>query len=232
MDISTVDSEVDDTQDEDLRSGPAPAEEPGEVAPATTPEARADAEEAEDAAPRLGPGEERADDDLRRELFALLFASPEPLSRGRLTELLERPAPARVKALLESLAEELAAGPLPLVLEEVAGTWRLATHPDQGETLQRLQKEPKPERITAAGLETLAIVAYRQPVTKAEVEAIRGVGAGPMLRTLVDRRLIKVTGRADQPGSPLLYGTTREFLERFGLGSLKDLPRDGELAEE
>ncbi len=75
-------------------------------------------------------------------------------------------------------------------------------------------------------------MAYRQPVTKAEIEAIRGVQAGPVLRALVDRRLIRVTGRADVPGSPLLYGTTKEFLERFGLATLEDLPRDGELVED
>ena len=88
------------------------------------------------------------------------------------------------------------------------------------------------ERVSPAGLETLAIVAYRQPVTKAEIEAIRGVQAGPVLRSLVDRGLVKVTGRADQPGAPLQYGTTREFLDRFGLASLKELPRDAELVRD
>ena len=91
---------------------------------------------------------------------------------------------------------------------------------------------PRARRISAAALETLAIVAYRQPVTKAEIEAIRGVQAGAILRTLVDRGLARVTGRANLPGSPLQYGTTKEFLDRFGLGSLKDLPRDGELTEQ
>ena len=86
------------------------------------------------------------------------------------------------------------------------------------------------ERISAAALESLSIVAYRQPVTKAEVEAIRGVQAGPVLRALVDRGLVKVVGRADVPGSPLQYGTTPEFLDRFGLLDLDELPRDAELA--
>ena len=82
------------------------------------------------------------------------------------------------------------------------------------------------------GAETPAIVAYRQPVTKAEIEAIRGVQAGPILRSLVDRGLAKVTGRADVPGHPLQYGTTKEFLDRFGLMGLEDLPRDAELAKD
>jgi segregation and condensation protein B len=90
----------------------------------------------------------------------------------------------------------------------------------------------KSERISGAALETLAVVAYRQPVTKAEIEAIRGVQAGPILRTLIERGLVRVTGRADVPGHPLQYGTTREFLDRFGLSSLGDLPRDGELAKD
>jgi segregation and condensation protein B len=181
---------------------------------------------------RLGPGEQKSDDDLSRELAALLFASPEPLSLGRLVELLERPARKRVSAALERLARALDGSPLPVVLKEVAGSWRLLTDPEQAGVIARLREEPRPERISAAALETLAIIAYRQPVTKAEIEAIRGVQAGPVLRSLVDRNLVRVTGRADLPGAPLLYGTTREFLERFGMASLEELPRDGELNED
>jgi len=181
---------------------------------------------------KLGPGEEKSDDELLRETAALLFASPEPLSQARLIELLERPAAARVAQALERLARELDESPLPIVLQRIAGAWRLSSDPGVAGAIARLSEEPRPERISAAALETLAIIAYRQPVTKAEIEAIRGVQAGPVLRALVDRGLVRVTGRADLPGAPLLYGTTREFLERFGLGSLKDLPRDGELAED
>jgi segregation and condensation protein B len=106
------------------------------------------------------------------------------------------------------------------------------TAPETYETVGKLSKTRRTERLSAAGLETLAVVAYRQPVTKAEIEAIRGVQCGAMLRTLVDRGLVRVTGRASQPGSPLQYGTTRAFLDRFGLASLQDLPRDGELLGE
>ena len=153
------------------------------------------------------------------------------MSRG-CVRVHERPHPARVRAALEALQEDFETSELPVVLRPIAGGWRLLSDPDQGEVVARLRKEPKTERITPAALETLAIVAYRQPVSKAEVEAIRGVQSGQMLRTLVDRRLVRVTGRADLPGSPLQYGTTREFLDRFGLSSLKDLPRDGELTSD
>jgi segregation and condensation protein B len=180
----------------------------------------------------LGPGEEKSDETLARELAVLLFASPEPLTQGRITELLGDPAPGRVAAVLERLAAELDASPLPIVLKKIAGGWRLVSDPELAGVVERLLAQERPERISAAALETLAIIAYRQPVTKAEIEAIRGVQAAPVLRSLIDRGLVRVTGRADQPGAPLLYGTTREFLERFGLGALKDLPRDGELIED
>jgi len=181
---------------------------------------------------RLGPGEQKDDAQLARELMVLLFAATEPLTQARLVELLERPAPPRVAAVLEALRAELEAGEQPLVLRKVAGAWRLLTDPEFSHVVNRLRAEPKPERISAAALETLAIIAYRQPVSKAEIEAIRGVQAGPVLRSLVDRGLVRITGRAELPGAPLLYGTTREFLERFGLAALKDLPRDGELNED
>jgi segregation and condensation protein B len=181
---------------------------------------------------RLGPGEEKSDETLRREIVALLFASSEPLTSPRLIELLERPAAARVQAALEALQAELDGGTLPLVLRKIGGAWRLVSDPELAFVVGRLRAEPKPERISAAALETLAIIAYRQPVSKAEIEAIRGVQAGPVLRSLVDRGLVRITGRADLPGQPLLYGTTKEFLERFGLAALGDLPRDGELNED
>lgn len=181
---------------------------------------------------KLGPGEEKSDETLRRELSVLLFASPEPLSQARLAELLERPAPARVQAALETLQAELETAPLALVLRKIAGAWQLVSDPELSYVVGRLREEPKPERISAAALETLAIIAYRQPVTKAEIEAIRGVQAGPVLRALVDRGLVRIAGRAELPGQPLLYGTTKEFLDRFGLAALKDLPRDAELNED
>ena len=202
-----------------------PAQDGGPEPGSTEPEVRAERV-------KLGPGEEKSDETLQREIVVLLFASSEPLSSARLVELLERPAPARVQAALERLQAELDGGALPLVLRKIGGAWRLVSEPELASVVERLRDEPRPERISAAALETLAIIAYRQPVSKAEIEAIRGVQAGPVLRGLVDRGLVRITGRADLPGQPLLYGTTKEFLERFGLAALGDLPRDGELNEE
>ena len=162
-------------------------------------------------------------------LFSLLFVSPDALSIGRLKDLTESPAQ-HVRVGLSALEDQLAQSGLPLVLRQIAGGYRLFSSPEVAEIVARLSKVKRAEKVSPAMLETLSIVAYRQPTTNAEVEAIRGVQAGPMLRNLIDRGLVKVTGRADQPGSPLLYGTTREFLDRFGLASLKDLPRDNELA--
>jgi segregation and condensation protein B len=127
------------------------------------------------------------------------------------------------------LRERLAASGLPWELREIAGGWQLYTTSDMAETVARLQKVRRDEKVSPAGLETLAIIAYRQPATKAEIEAIRGVQVGPILRTLVERGLVKVAGRSDDPGHPLLYATTRKFLDAFGLAALEDLPRDGEL---
>ncbi|WP_145068628.1 SMC-Scp complex subunit ScpB [Engelhardtia mirabilis] len=167
-----------------------------------------------------------------RSVAALLFASPDPLSENRLRELVEEVGKDEIRAAVGQLQARLEAAGLPFVCRDVAGGWRLFTEPALAEVVQRLAKARKAERISQAALETLAIVSYRQPVTKAEIEAIRGVQAGPMLRTLVDRRLVRVAGRADQPGAPLLYGTTSEFLDRFGLSGLKELPRDAELARD
>lgn len=180
----------------------------------------------------LGAGELLDDESLLRALTALVYASPDPLTERRLQQLLERPALPRVRTALQSLAERLTATGLPLELRQIAGGWQILTVADLGSVVQRLEKARKIEKMSGAALETLAVVAYRQPVTKAEIEAIRGVQAGPILRMLVDRSLVRVAGRADVPGHPLQYGTTRQFLDRFGLGSLDELPRDAELSKD
>jgi len=179
-----------------------------------------------------GQGDLLSDEELFQSVAALLFASPEPLSEKRLATLLDRPRPERVQAAVALVQERLVASGLPIELRGLAGGRQILTAPALGEVVQRLFKARKAERVSAAALETLAVVAYRQPVTKAEIEAIRGVQAGPILRTLVDRGLVRATGRADVPGHPLQYGTTKAFLDRFGLESLADLPRDGELAKD
>lgn len=170
--------------------------------------------------------------DLEREVAALLFGSSDPLSEARLSGLLGGVARAPLAAALAALAGRLSASGLPWELREIAGGWQLFTTPDMAETVAVLGKGKREEKVSPAALETLAVVAYRQPVTKAEIEAIRGVQVGPILRALVDRGLVKVAGRSDDPGRALLYGTTKQFLDVFGLASLADLPRDGELLKD
>ena len=180
----------------------------------------------------VGAGDRMEDEELVRAVAALLFASPEPLGIRRIAQLLDGPRSSRVRTALDEVARRLDSAGLAIELREIAGGWHFMTAPEAHSTVGKLAKTRKTERLSAAGLETLAVVAYRQPVTKAEIEAIRGVQCGPMLRTLIDRGLVRVTGRADVPGHPLQYGTTRAFLDRFGLASLADLPRDGELLGE
>ncbi|MBI5363655.1 MAG: SMC-Scp complex subunit ScpB [Planctomycetes bacterium] len=179
-----------------------------------------------------GQGDLLTDDELLQSVSALVFASPEPLSEKRLVALLDSPRAERVRAAIVVVKERLAESGLPLEMRLLAGGWQILTAPAVGEVVQRLFKARKAERVSAAALETLAVIAYRQPVSKAEIEAIRGVQAAPILRTLIDRGLVRVTGRADVPGHPLQYGTTKNFLDRFGLGALDELPRDTELAKD
>jgi segregation and condensation protein B len=115
-------------------------------------------------------------------------------------------------------------------LIEVAGGWQILTRPEYTETIERAQLAARPQRLSAAALETLAIIAYRQPIGRAEIEEIRGVGCGQMLKSLHERELIEVVGRGEGMGRPLLYGTTPAFLEQFALRHLGEPPRADELA--
>lgn len=207
-------------------------EDEDEAGSAERAEAEEDAPEPDDADedPSV-PGREVTDGELERELSALLLASPDPLSTPRLRKLLGV-GRARVEAALLALGERLRTAELPWELRPISGGWQLYTTPDMVDTVSLLAKVKKEERVSPAALETLAVVAYRQPVTKAEIEAIRGVQVGPVLRTLIDRGLLKIAGRAEVPGSPLLYGTTRKFLDAFGLMQIDDLPRDAELIKD
>jgi segregation and condensation protein B len=161
--------------------------------------------------------------ELRRSLEALLFVADEPLPTGELAQALEIDR-REVQDLCAELAlsyEERHAG---IVLREVAGGWRLSTHPSTAGAVEQFVLASRHTRMTKAALETLAIVAYKQPVTRHQISAIRGVSSDGVLRALVDRGLVVETGREDAPGRPLLYGTTDEFLERVGLPSLAALP--------
>ena len=161
--------------------------------------------------------------ELRRALEAVLFVADEPLPSGTVAQVLEVDR-STVDALAEELAEELEARGAGIVLRQVAGGWRLTTHPDAAPSIERFVLDSRHARLTKAALETLAIVAYKQPVTRHQISGIRGVNSDGVLRALVDRGLVAEVGREEGPGRPVLYGTTPEFLERLGLPSLSALP--------
>jgi segregation and condensation protein B len=163
-------------------------------------------------------------------LEALLFVAEEPLPLAKLQEILADAAPAETDASLRDLALRLENEGRGLMVQEVAGGFRLATRPDVHLWIQKLQ-QVKPTRLSRAALETLAIIAYRQPVTRAEVEAIRGVAVDGVLRTLLERELVRMMGRTAEAGRPMLYGTSQLFLEHFGLRELGDLPTLREINE-
>jgi segregation and condensation protein B len=154
---------------------------------------------------------------------ALLFASDAPLPVERIAEVLEMDE-AAARAAVEALR---AACDLPgrgLAVAEVGGGVRLVTRPEHAPVLMSLQRLRLKSRLSRAAVETLAIVAYRQPISRPEIEQLRGVGTESVLAHLLERRLLRVAGRKSTPGRPVLYGTTREFLEHFGLRDLEDLP--------
>lgn len=165
-------------------------------------------------------------------LYALLFASDRPLSASRMAEAFGDADKEVVENLLAELTAEIAASPaVPYVLQEISGGYQLVTKPHFAPYIRKLFQIKRSRRLSKAVLETLAIVAYKQPVTRAEVESIRGVSVAHAFDQLLERRLIKITGVADLPGRPKLHRTTDEFLVQFGLKSLKELPTLEELKE-
>jgi len=155
-------------------------------------------------------------------LESILLASPEPLSVKRISEVMgldEKDA----RILMHDLQRDYQQPGRGLFVQELAGGFVLTTRPEYAEYVEKLL-QPKARGLSHAALETLAIVAYRQPVTKADIEGVRGVKVDRSLETLVDRRLIKELGRKDTPGRPMIYGTTPEFLQYFGLRDVSDLP--------
>ena len=154
---------------------------------------------------------------------SLIFVAESPLSLDRICDLLpefERNEIKEALAELGSVHEERGGG---VFLTEVAGGWQFRTHPDFQEYVARLAKA-RTAKFSPSALETLAIVAYRQPVTRTEIEYLRGVDCGGVLKTLLEKKLVRILGKKDIPGRPLIYGTSKEFLEVFGLKDLKGLP--------
>jgi segregation and condensation protein B len=158
-----------------------------------------------------------------RALEALFFVSDEPITASVLAQALDLDR-RTVESLCDRLASDLEARGSGLVLRNIAGGWRLYTHPDTAPVVEQFVLSSRQARLTKAALETLAIVAYKQPVTRHQVSGVRGVNSDGVLRALVDRGLIEEVGRDEAPGRPVLFATTPGFLERLGLPSLASLP--------
>lgn len=167
--------------------------------------------------------------ELKPLVEALLFGADGPLRSERLAEVLEVDQ-ATVVAVLQELTADYTAQSRGFMLQEVAGGYQLRTRPEFADHLRRLGRS-RPFKFSRPALETLAIIAYRQPVTRVEVEYLRGVDSGSVLKTLLDKHLVRILGKKDVPGKPAIYGTTREFLELFGLPDLAALPTLKEFSE-
>jgi segregation and condensation protein B len=167
---------------------------------------------------------------IQQILEALIFASPEPLTLKALCKLLDTEPKEDVEAAIAGLRQDYER-PGGLQIVEVAGGFQIVTRPEFHEWVRRLFHERTTQKLSVASLETLAVIAYRQPVTAPEIAEIRGVNTAGVLGTLVDRKLIKIVGRKQVVGRPFMYGTTREFLERFGLNDIVDLPKVEDMSE-
>ncbi|BCR05160.1 segregation and condensation protein B [Desulfuromonas versatilis] len=167
--------------------------------------------------------------ELKVVIEAMVFASETPLRPERVAEALEIDRSA-AKAVLDDLVGEYQRLGRGFVLLEAAEGYQFRTRPEHGEWLRRVLRN-RPFRFSRAALETLAIIAYRQPITRAEIEYLRGVDSGGVVKTLLEKHLVRILGKKDIPGRPMIYGTTREFLELFGLRDLRGLPTLKEFSE-
>jgi len=161
--------------------------------------------------------------ELEKALEALLFVGAKPLSLKELTEILGL-EPKRIRASLEKIRDDYLLRDQGIKIAEVAGGYQMVTVPEVAPYIEKMKKNPQTATLSAASLETLAIIAYKQPLTRAEIENIRGVKVEKSLNTLLEKGLIKEVGRKDTIGKPILYGTTAFFLQYFGLKDLQDLP--------
>ncbi|HAL44879.1 MAG TPA: SMC-Scp complex subunit ScpB [Phycisphaerales bacterium] len=163
---------------------------------------------------------------------AILFASDEPLSAERLVNISQfNGGVKQVKKCIETLNQQYVESKRSFRIEEIAGGFQMMTLPDYNNWLKNMLKQRSDNKLSPAALETLAIVAYKQPIIRADIEAIRGVACGEIVRTLMYKGLVKIAGKAEILGRPLLYGTTKKFLQVFGLNDLKDLPKAEELKQ-
>jgi len=165
---------------------------------------------------------------IKAAVEALLFVAEAPLSTARIAEAAGKPV-AEVRRIITELTEEYRRDERGFRIEEIAGGYQMLTDPKYVDYIKTLHRTTEISKLTPAMLETLAIVAYRQPILRADIEAIRGVQVGPILRSLMEKGLARIAGRANTIGKPFLYGTTRKFLEHFGLKCIEDLPKAEEL---
>jgi len=159
---------------------------------------------------------------------AILFASDESLTAERLAKIVETPVK-QIRQHIQALNEKYQANNNAFRIEQIAGGYQMLTLSPYNHWLKKLLRVRGDSKLSPASMETLAIIAYKQPVIRADVEAVRGVAVGELVRSLMDKGLVKIVGRAEVLGRPMLYGTTKKFLEVFGLNSLKDLPKIEEL---
>jgi|YelNatPaOPRAMG01_1025707.scaffolds.fasta_scaffold00104_42 segregation and condensation protein B len=170
-------------------------------------------------------------EELKPIVEAIVFASEEPISVQRIVQAIEGATPKKVLEAIESLNREYAETGRSFFLKKLAGGYQMVTRPEYGPWVRRVVKASSRPRLSRAALETLAIIAFKQPVSRVEIDFIRGVNSDGVLKSLLERNLIAIAGRADTVGRPLLYKTTQEFLRYFGLNSLDELPRPKEIDE-
>jgi segregation and condensation protein B len=177
-----------------------------------------------------GPEETVVSEHLVAVIEALVFASPEPITQKQLQKLLDSDPKEDVLAATRELEARYEARGGGLQLVQVAGGWQIVTRPELADSVRRMFHERTTQKLSIAALETLAVIAYKQPITAAEIAEIRSVNTSGVVGTLLERGLIKISGRKQVVGRPFLYSTTREFLDRFGLKDLTDLPRVDDMA--
>lgn len=168
---------------------------------------------------------------LKAILEVLIFISQEPLTLEKIKEVLGEVPDEELKAALQALQEDYASDSRGIQIIQTAGGYLFTTKPEHDQWVRRLLQIEKKTKLSSAALETLSIIAYHQPITQAEISAIRGVDSTYSLKTLLQKKLIKIVGRKKAPGNPLVYRTTERFLQYFGLNSLDDLPKEEEIAK-
>jgi len=173
----------------------------------------------------MAPLENKSPDEVKRIVEALLFADPEPISIRKICDIVEGAEAGVIREAIQQLRGEYDTHDRVFQIEEIANGFQLLSRPEYHEWISKIRKKSGEGKLSQPALETLSIIAYKQPIIRAEIEAIRGVQSGQMIRTLIEKGLVKITGRDEVLGRPLLYGTTTKFLDHFGLKSIKDLPK-------